>query len=359
MDFVGGSYYLAKKGFSRNWREKVVEELHKRGVEASVRRLTLDPFRGLIARDVRIYDYKKRDKTLAVVSELSLDINYAALFHRQPFLNALDIRNSNLTIPLPPTAGQVANAEIKNFRAHVYFPPERIEVRQAEGIFCGIRISASGQLIKREDYQASTKDTTEESARRLRLAQRLVTLLQRFRYPGGAPELQVKFSGDLAQLEDARVDATLRGRQIVVGTYDARNLRLIAAWKDETLTIPQLEWSDQAGRFAGTATWSRANGHADFQARSNIDPKPLLSSLDFGTMFEGVTFQAPPLIEVSGSATIGTGENQFQAIGKIALEAFTYQEIAIRGLNLQFRLGWHANDAARYSAPAAQRSAQC
>ena len=57
-----GGWYLAKKGFSRNWRNKVVEELHKRGVEASVRRLTLDPFRGLIARDVRIYDYKKRDE---------------------------------------------------------------------------------------------------------------------------------------------------------------------------------------------------------------------------------------------------------------------------------------------------------
>src|SRR6059058_3228224 len=81
--FVGGSYYLAKKGFSRNWRNKVVEELHKRGVEASVRRLTLDPFRGLIARDVRIFDYKNRDNVLARVSEISLDINYAAFIHRQ------------------------------------------------------------------------------------------------------------------------------------------------------------------------------------------------------------------------------------------------------------------------------------
>ena len=59
---VGGGWYLAKKGFGRNGAIIVVEELHKRGVEASVRRLTLDPFRGLIARDVRIYDYKKREE---------------------------------------------------------------------------------------------------------------------------------------------------------------------------------------------------------------------------------------------------------------------------------------------------------
>ena len=103
------------------------------------------------------------------MSEISLDINYAALFHHQPFLNALDIRNGNLTIPLPPVEGQVAKAELKNFRAHVYFPPERIEVSQAEGLFCGIRISASGQLIKREDYQPSHAESAEETARRLRL----------------------------------------------------------------------------------------------------------------------------------------------------------------------------------------------
>src|SRR6202171_3045408 len=83
---LGGGWYLAKKGFGREWRYRVVEELHKRGVEASIRRLTLDPFRGLIAQDVRIFDYKHREKTLAIISEVALDINYAALLHHQPFL---------------------------------------------------------------------------------------------------------------------------------------------------------------------------------------------------------------------------------------------------------------------------------
>jgi len=82
---IVGGYYLARRGFGREWRYRVVEELHKRGVEADIGRLTLDPFRGLIARNVRIFDYKNRDKTLALINEVSLDINYAALIHRQPF----------------------------------------------------------------------------------------------------------------------------------------------------------------------------------------------------------------------------------------------------------------------------------
>src|SRR5205823_4227066 len=70
----GGGWYLAKRGFGREWRYRVVEELHRRGVEASVGRLTLDPFRGLVAQNVRIFDYKNRENTLAVISEISLDI---------------------------------------------------------------------------------------------------------------------------------------------------------------------------------------------------------------------------------------------------------------------------------------------
>src|SRR6266542_863824 len=75
---LGGGWYLAKRGFGRQWRSLVVEELHKRGVEASVGRLTLDPFRGLVAKNVRIFDYKNRENTLALISESSLDNDYAA-----------------------------------------------------------------------------------------------------------------------------------------------------------------------------------------------------------------------------------------------------------------------------------------
>src|SRR5437764_15135213 len=96
---IGGGWYLAKKGFGREWRYRVVEELHKRGIEVSIRRLTLNPFRGLVAQDVRVFDYKNRANTLAVVSEISLDINYAAFLHRQPFLNAIDIRNGQIWLP--------------------------------------------------------------------------------------------------------------------------------------------------------------------------------------------------------------------------------------------------------------------
>ncbi len=180
---AGGGWYLARKGFGRKWRGLVVEELHKHGVEASVRRLTLDPFRGLVARDVRIFDYKKRENTVAEISRISLDVNYAALLQRQPFLNAIDIRNAQVTLPLPEGADPKSpRAQIKSLHAHIYFPPEQIYVSQADGIFCDIRISATGQLIKRNDYKPSKEVTPEEWQTRLVILQRLVNELKQFKF---------------------------------------------------------------------------------------------------------------------------------------------------------------------------------
>src|SRR3989440_7937109 len=220
---ISGGWYLARKGFGHQWRARIVEELHRRGVEASIGRLTLNPFRGLVARNVRIFSYQDRTHTLAFISEIVLDINYAAFFHHQPFLNALDIRNAELTLPLKGPQGKTEQPQLRKFHAHIYFPPEQIVVSQAEGIFCGIRISATGQLIKRADYQPSPSLSDEEREKRLRIVRRIVTELQRFNFPKGPPSLQVKFSGDLAQLEDARAEATLQGKLLKRKDYEMRD----------------------------------------------------------------------------------------------------------------------------------------
>src|SRR2546421_7950024 len=262
---ISGGWYLARKGFGGRTRARIVEELHRRGVEASIGHLTLNPFRGLVARNVRIFSYQDRSNTLAFVSEIVLDINYAAFFYHQPFLNAVDIRNAEVTLPLKGPEGKTEQPQLRKFHACIYFPPEQIVVSQAEGIFCGIRISATGQLIKRADYQPSPSLSDEEREKRLRIVRRIVTELQRFNFPKGPPSLQVKFSGDLAQLEDARAEATLQGNLLIRKGYEMRDFVVAGEWSDQTLNISRCEWNDRLGGFAATANWSRRTSVLDFQ----------------------------------------------------------------------------------------------
>src|SRR5438067_5568375 len=290
----GGGWYLAKRGFGRQWRYRVVEELHKRGVEASIGRLTLDPFRGLVARNVRIFDYKNRESTLARISEVSLDINYAALIHNQSFLNSLDVRDAQITLPLRMAAGKGEKAQLTNFRAHVYFPPEQIYVSQAQGTVCGIRISAAGQLIKRQNYQPSSAPSPEEWQRRLVVAQRVLSELEKFSFPTGPPSLQVKFSGNVAEIEKARVEATLRGDRLQRGRYEMRDLSGAAEWSNEHLNIPLCQWRDRTGNFVGRADWNKETRSANFQIRSSLDLKTFLTAFGLGEPLADMQFQSRP-----------------------------------------------------------------
>lgn len=333
---LGGGWYLARKGFGRHWRNQITQELRKHGVEAHIRRLTLDPFRGLVARDVRIYDYKKRENTLAVISEIALDINYAAFFHHQSFLNAVDIRNAQVSLPLESGERKIDKAQLKNFRAHVYFPPEQIFVSQAEGILCGVRISATGQLIKRENYQPSPPLSDEEWQMRLSILQRVVSELQQLSFPRSRPSLQVKFSGDVAQLENARVEATLRGELVQRGKYEMRDLFAAAEWSNQQLNVTQFEWKDGAGSFAGHASWSRQTGEAEFQARSEIELKTFLESLGFADVVRDVTFKTAPLIEVSGSANFGEGKPRLKILGHVKIGDFAYRALPLSDLSADF-----------------------
>jgi hypothetical protein len=332
----GGGYYLAKRGFGRQWRYRVVEELHKRGVEASIGRLTLDPFRGLIAKNVRIFDYKNRENILALISEVSLDINYAALIHHEPFLNALDVRDAQIILPFKTADEKGDRAVLTNLRAHVYFPPEQIYVSQAEGIFCGIRISATGQLIKRENYQPSPALSAEEWQRRLLMAQRVVIELQKFRFPGTPPSLQIKFSGDVAEIEKARVEATLRGDRLQRGSHEMRDLSVATEWNSQQLNVAHCEWRDDMGSFAGRANWNVEGSRASFQARSSLDLKAFLGAFGLSEPLASIEFQAPPAVEVSGSVKFGADRFRPDIIGHIAFGRFTYKKAPFSDLTADF-----------------------
>jgi len=331
-----GGWYLANRGFGRQWRTTVVEELRKRGIEASVRRLTLDPFRGLVAQDVRIYDFRNRENPLAVISEISLDINYSALLHRQPFLNAIDIRNADLTFPNLGGDKAATLAQLKQFRAHVYFPPEQIYISQAEGVFGGVRISAMGQLLKRADYKPTRQISEAEWRQRMELLQRIAAELGRFTFAGGPPSLQVKFSGDVAQMEKARVEATLRGERMQRGGYEIKNLSAALEWVEQKLNLTQCEWTDSAGAFAGRAAWDTKAKGADFQAQSSINLKEFLDAFGFEKLLAGVTLSSPPIVELSGSMNFFESAPRTSAIGRVQVENFTYKTIPLNNLAADF-----------------------
>src|SRR4030095_3636471 len=86
---LGSGWYVYHKGFTKKWRSFVSEEFRKRGIELTLRKLTLDPLRGVIAEEVKVFDAHDRKRTLAVIDDMRLVINWANLIRGKTFLDAL------------------------------------------------------------------------------------------------------------------------------------------------------------------------------------------------------------------------------------------------------------------------------
>ena len=160
--------------------------------------------------------------------------------------------------------------------------------------------------------------------------------LQKFRFPGTPPSLQIKFSGDVAEIEKAHIEATLRGDRLQRGSYEMKDLSAEAEWSNQQLTIGHCEWNDAVGSFAGRVNWNSQGGNASFQARSSLDLKGFLDAFGLGDPLASIEFQTPPAVEVSGSVNSGSGRFKPDIIGHVAFGQFTYKKVPFSDLTADF-----------------------
>ncbi|PYL11470.1 MAG: hypothetical protein DMF48_06735, partial [Verrucomicrobia bacterium] len=132
------------------------------------------------------------------------------------------------------------------------------------------------------------------------------------------PSLQLKFSGDIAELENARVEATLRGDRLQRGSYEINNLSAGAEWNNQRLDIGYCEWSDSKGTFAARGDWNRESNTAKFQIHSTLNLKAFLDAFGVGGPILDLEFHSPPLLEIIGSMKIGAEQFRPDMIGHAA-----------------------------------------
>lgn len=301
------AWYVSHRGFTRKWRNQIIREFRSRGVEISFNRLTLDPFRGLMARDVRIVGQKDRGAVLATIGSVVLDINYANLIQGESFLNAIDLRQTNLSLPMEGAQRLV----LANLDAKLVMAPQQMHLHHAEADFYGVHLKASGHLINPEAQDKSSRLD-------LPWLQDLVSVLKKIKTQGAPPQLEVRFSGDLADPTSIYAEATLSAQAFSYEGFKGCDLIGNLIYKDRTLEIKRLGLGDGRGRLDLGGRCVLSTGLTQLQLRSTLDPQPL------GCFFPWLShckFQSLPSIDCSTNGSIKDGS--LQLVGQVALEKFS------------------------------------
>lgn len=337
---LGAGWYAYDKGFTNKWRELVTRELRKRGVEVSLRRLTLEPLRGLVAKEVRIYETEERRRTVAYIDEVVLQVNYANLARGRPFLDALDLRDAHLSLRLDPSKSRGQRIEIAKLNARLFLPPQQIYLANAEAEVFGIRVQAAGRLINPPDFG---KQPDEQRPPPTALFEAVSREIAALKFEAGPPVVSLNFSGDLSHPEKISVAISVAGEKIRRNSYLLQSLRLAAEFRDGVLDLKELTARDAAGELRLTGVIEPAAKTASLRMHSTLDTPALLRAFGAFPALDEAVFYTPPTIEAR--AELGLGETfTAQVIGRVSLGKFACRSVVFESASADF-----SSDGARWT----------
>ena len=341
---IWAGWYVYRKGFTRKWRQFVATEFHKRGVEIAFSRLTLDPVHGLVARDVVIQESRDPTKTMAVINRIALDINLNNFLRGKPFLNALDLRDARLSLPIAPSDPASPTLVLSHLNARLLLPPNQIYLSQAEAQICGFQVKASGRLINPAAYHPLIP--READAQRGHWVTDWTDALKALRFDGAPPLLEIQFSGDLAKPDSIFVQATLSAEKVQRQGRRLESLHALLEYREQVCRLKQLEGTDAHGKLEATGSLQMPTGEAEVSLKSTLDPQSLAGMLLSSNPLAESVFYQPPVIELSASGNIREVMKS-RVSGRIDFQKFAVRSVGFENLSAHFlRDGerWYLDD---------------
>ncbi|HEY1081546.1 MAG TPA: hypothetical protein VGE29_04750, partial [Prosthecobacter sp.] len=260
---LGGALYAGTESFSRQWRDFIAGQMADRGLYLDFERLRLNPFGGLIARDVRIFTGKDRKKVLASVDRLNLEFDYGKLMEKMFVVDGLELSHVDVSLPVEDSETGPEVIKLEDFSARAFLREGRLEIRQAEGLLSGIRISIKGELTLPDKKDEESKLKLDN----LSLAQQMKVLkshrrgirkgldwLKRFKFDA-PPEIRLEVNGPVDRPLELAARLFFEARGLRYDTYVCHSLMAEAEFDAGLIDLTRLYLKDPTGQVNANATW--------------------------------------------------------------------------------------------------------
>ncbi len=338
-----GAVYVRKRGFTKTWRNLVTEEFAKRGFYVRMDKLTLDPFRGLTARDVVFYQEPDHKVELARISAATLDLDLSQVFDKEISLNTIDFKDADLSLPIDPKDKKAGRLELRRCSARILMPEQRIDIVNAQADVQGIRITVTGSLLKaqespedsdenKEDREQKRKEQLDLLRERRHLISEVLEQAGRLEFKAeDRPRVELEIHGDLSDLDTLRATMAISAGPLTHQGYRCEDLKAYVEYDPERklISVREFVMRDTRGAFRLRADWPLERSQIEFDLESNLDLPRLIASIVPQSVLREVVFFNPPRVTLEGvwnlDQPVAPPSLPVQGVGRIATDRFVSQ----------------------------------
>ena len=340
--FVGipaATLYLREVGIGFGAKEALGRALSNNAIELSIKRLALDPFAGLLARDIAIHDRDQGGRLIAKINNVALSLNLSELTRGRIGVDRLSLQNAGVSIPVGSLESS-PRLDVQGVYADISLLGNQLRLSRFEGLIEGIRVELSGILLNPSALDLKSKRTADSSgiAFSPELVAKVLGELAALKFPDGPPTLHASLEADLAKKDSLRIDNfMLRSGRVIGKGWQFEAAEVHGQYLDGNLRVPRFFLRDEQGAIEASFDWSRSDGTLDGTVISTLDPGPFLRTLaGKNEVVRTLAFSKPPQVEAHIVVGNAAASPEVRVTGMAFAPALAFKDTEFRDVGCHF-----------------------
>lgn len=330
--------YLQLVGFGPEWRARVAHALGGSTFAVEIGRLTFHPFEGIVAENVALMQRGEPSRQLAQIDRLVVSPNLAALIRGRVSIDSLGLESAVVDIPFATDGGKPDVIELHDIRADILNSNGLLTISRAECRLGDVHLTVRGHLLNPETVSLRhTPSTPEHIEQRTAAIRAALSALDRVKFTGARPELDVVLRGDLSLPESIAADSiTLRTGGVTCENISFDRIQLVATFADRVLRLAHFRATGRSGTLQAAGEWNVAtvSGHCDVNGKLMF--APLLRLAGRADLANRIVFDQAPALEASITIAPGSPRPQISALGQVSTQGFRLDGMRARSFSAAF-----------------------
>ncbi|MGA7214155.1 MAG: hypothetical protein WBX20_08110, partial [Terrimicrobiaceae bacterium] len=134
--------YLREVGIGFGVSERVAAALSGNGFRTEIGKLSVDPFKGLIANNVEVREAAGDGRSLARIERLVVSVNFTDLLAGRIAVDHVQLDETDISIPMG-TQPDDARLNVKGVSAELFFQDDQVRISSFEGVVQGVKVVLS------------------------------------------------------------------------------------------------------------------------------------------------------------------------------------------------------------------------
>jgi hypothetical protein len=338
--FVGvpaAAYYLRVQGIGFGAKEALQAALSSPQIEVQIGKLALDPFNGLLARNVVVRETKTPQRTLGMLDNLAISINLSQLMHRALVIDRVSLFNASASIPLSDSDPS-ARLKIEDIHGEIVIFGDRLRLSLLEGVVAGIQIKISGEILNHLSFNLAPSAGSPDKQDPLAALNSITRALGELKFPNGPPILTAEFEVDALHPESLHLpDFRLSSSRIIHKKGTLEGMEIKGEFTNRILRLPIIQLKDKQGTLQASCEWDLHKSKAVASLISTLNPTTFLhGSMPSSTAIQKLEFTEPPRIDAEIEIQFGSQKPQFYVTGSFASPMVLFDHVGFTDVGCSF-----------------------